>query len=93
MVLAVDDGHHMNKSNVTFSLFLTIIGVAIFVGSQAREWSTFHKGVHGSLKTRGGNILQYVDAVSHRVTLADFGMDGTTDRIVNESKIGLWSVR
>ena len=37
MVLAVDAGHHMNKSKVTFYMLLTIIGGAIFVGSQAWE--------------------------------------------------------
>ena len=44
MVLAVDAGHHMNKSKVTFYMLLTIIGGAVFVGSQAWEWSHF---IHG----------------------------------------------
>ncbi len=92
MVLAVDAGHHMNKSKVTFYLFLTIIGGAIFVGSQAWEWATFIKGDHGAVQTRGGNILQFVDADGHRVKLADFVMAGTHDRTVHESKIGLWYV-
>ena len=35
MVLAVDAGHHMQKGRVAFYMFLTIIGGAIFVGSQA----------------------------------------------------------
>ena len=40
MVLAVDAGHHLNKSKVTIYMFLTIIGGIIFVGSQAWEWNT-----------------------------------------------------
>ncbi len=43
MVLAVDAGHHMNKAKVTFYMLLTIIGGAIFVGSQAWEWKNFIK--------------------------------------------------
>ena len=35
MVLAVDAGHKMQKDRVVFYMFLTIIGGAIFVGSQA----------------------------------------------------------
>ena len=35
MVLAVDAGHHMRKSKVALYMLLTIIGGAIFVGSQA----------------------------------------------------------
>ncbi len=35
MVLAVDAGHKMQKSKVTWYLFATIVGGLIFVGSQA----------------------------------------------------------
>jgi cytochrome c oxidase subunit 3 len=35
MVLAVEAGHRMDRKGVTFWLFLTVIGGAIFVGSQA----------------------------------------------------------
>ena len=62
MVLAVDAGHHMQKSKVTFYMLLTIIGGAIFVGSQAWEWKNFIKGEYGAVETRGGQILQCVDA-------------------------------
>ena len=62
MVLAVDAGHKMNKAKVTFYMFLTIIGGIIFVGSQAWEWATFIKGDYGAVKTKGGNILQFLDA-------------------------------
>ena len=42
-------------------MFLTIIGGAIFVGSQAWEWATFIKGDYGAVQTKGGNILQFVE--------------------------------
>ena len=92
MVLAVDAGHHMNKAKVTFYMFLTIIGGAIFVGSQAWEWATFIKGDYGAIQTKGGNILQFVDAEGHRVKLADFVTPGSHDRTVHERKNGLWFV-
>jgi len=92
MVLAVDAGHHMNKAKVTFYMFLTIIGGAIFVGSQAWEWATFIKGDYGAIQTKGGNILQFVDAEGHRVKLADFVTAGSHDRTVHERKNGLWFV-
>ena len=52
MVLAVDAGHHMDKSKVTFYMLLTIIGGAIFVGSQACEWKNFISGEYGALETK-----------------------------------------
>ena len=73
MVLAVDAGHHMNKAKVTFYMLLTIIGGAIFVGSQAWEWKNFIKGEYGALETRGGQILQFMDAeTGKRVALEAF---------------------
>ncbi len=73
MVLAVDAGHHMNKAKVTFYMLLTIIGGAIFVGSQAWEWKNFIKGEYGALETKGGQILQFMDAeTGKRVALEAF---------------------
>ena len=72
MVLAVDAGHHMNKSKVTFYMLLTIIGGAIFVGSQAWEWKNFIKGEYGALETKGGQILQFVDLENDkRISIQD----------------------
>lgn len=90
MVLAVDAGHHMNKSKVTIYMFLTIIGGAIFVGSQAWEWATFIKGDHGAVQTKGGNILQFVDADGKRVKLEDFVTAGARERVEHEGKNGIW---
>ena len=53
MVLAVDAGHKLNKTKVTWYMFLTIIGGLIFVGSQAWEWATFIKGDYGAVQTKG----------------------------------------
>ena len=93
MVLAVDAGHHMNKSKVTIYMFLTIIGGLIFVGSQAWEWNTFIKGDYGAIQTKGGNILQFVDADGHRVAVRDFAVLAEhPDRTQHQSKNGLWFV-
>jgi cytochrome c oxidase subunit III len=72
MVLAVDAGHHLNKSKVAFYMFLTIIGGLIFVGSQAWEWKNFIKGEFGAVETKGGSLLQFVDKSGKRVALASF---------------------
>jgi cytochrome c oxidase subunit 3 len=72
MVLAVDAGHKMQQKKVILYMFLTIIGGAIFVGSQAWEWATFIKGDYGAIETKGGKILQFLDTDGERVAIADF---------------------
>lgn len=100
MVLAVDAGHHMNKKKVTLYMFLTIIGGAIFVGSQAWEWGTFIKGDYGAVQTKGGNILQFGEYVTQdgeqkfkRVAVADFVAAEATTRAQHERNSGLWFVK
>jgi len=44
MVLAVEAGHRNDRRGVTVWLFATIIGGAMFVGSQAWEWYNFIVG-------------------------------------------------
>ena len=61
MVLAVDAGHN-NQNKVAVYMLLTIIGGAVFVGSQAWEWVNFIKGEYGALETKGGQIIQFVDS-------------------------------
>ena len=91
MVLAVDAGHHMNKSKVTFYMLLTIIGGAIFVGSQAWEWKNFIKGEYGALETKGGQILQFVNAdTGNRVAIGDFAISIPTERSTHKESIGVW---
>jgi len=91
MVLAVDAGHKMKKNKVIWYMFATIIGGAIFVGSQAWEWATFIKGDFGALETKGGRVLQFVKAdTGERAALADFATALPEDRIKHESKNGVW---
>ena len=91
MVLAVDAGHKMKKNAVIWYMFLTIIGGAIFVGSQAWEWATFIKGDYGAIETKGGRILQFVNAdTGERAALADFAKTISSERVDHESKNGIW---
>jgi len=91
MVLAVDAGHHMKQKKVILYMFLTIIGGLIFVGSQAWEWKNFIKGEYGAVETKGGQILQFVDAEGHRVGLKDIAiLDTHKERTQHESKLGVW---
>ncbi|MFS4455875.1 cytochrome c oxidase subunit 3 [Maribacter sp. 2304DJ31-5] len=91
MVLAVDAGHKMKKNAVIWYMFATIIGGAIFVGSQAWEWATFIKGDFGALETKGGRILQFVKAnTGERAAIADFATFIPTERTTHERKNGIW---
>jgi len=91
MVLAVDAGHHMNKSRTAFYMLLTIIGGAIFVGSQAWEWKNFIKGEYGAVETRGGQILQFLSAEEKkRVSLSDFAIGIPTERSTQNKNDGIW---
>ena len=71
-------------------MFLTIVGGAIFVGSQAWEWATFINGDYGAVQTKGGNILQFIDTDGHRVALDDFVVAEHSDRVTHEKKNGIW---
>jgi len=90
MVLAVDAGHHMKQSKVAFYMLLTIIGGAIFVGSQAWEWKNFIKGEYGALETKGGQILQFINTDEKRVSLEDFASELSTERTTHKKSNGLW---
>ena len=91
MVLAVDAGHKMQKDKVVLYMFLTIIGGAVFVGSQAWEWKNFIKGEYGALETRGGLILQFVDSnTNKRVSIEDFAVYKPQYREQHKSNNGLW---
>ena len=93
MVLAVDAGHHMNKAKVTFYMLLTVIGGAIFVGSQAWEWKNFIKGEYGALETKGGQILQFMDAdTGKRVALEAFATNINSPRDTHLDSNGIWFI-
>ena len=90
MVLAVDAGHQMKKNKVVLYMFLTIIGGLIFVGSQAWEWKNFIKGEYGAVETKGGSILQFVDASGKRVALEAFAADIPSERVQDTESNSLW---
>ena len=90
MVLAVDAGHKMQKKKVIWYMFFTIIGGAIFVGSQAWEWATFIKGDYGAVETKGGKILQFLDTEGNRVAIADFAQHIPTERETLTRNKGTW---
>ncbi|MBC9794840.1 cytochrome c oxidase subunit 3 [Sinomicrobium weinanense] len=73
MVLAVDAGHQLKRTKVAWYMLLTIIGGAIFLGSQAWEWKNFIAGEYGAVETRGGRILQFVNSeTGKQIALHDF---------------------
>lgn len=91
MVLAVDAGHQMKKNKVAFYMFLTIIGGLIFVGSQAWEWKNFIKGEYGAVETKGGQILQFVDAdTGKQIALHSFATAAPTERTRHTGSEGIW---
>ena len=93
MVLAVDAGHHMDKKKVVFYMALTIVGGAVFVGSQAWEWAGFIKGDYGAVETRGGQIFQFENKnTGKRVALKDFAISNPKPRERQESKDGIWFI-
>ena len=90
MVLAVDAGHHLQKSKVAFYMFLTIIGGAIFVGSQAWEWKNFIKGEYGAVETKGGSLLQFVNSKGERVAIESFATSLPRERERLDRSKGRW---
>jgi len=90
MVLAVDAGHKLQKNKVIWYMFFTIIGGAIFVGSQAWEWATFIKGDYGAVETNGGKIIQFLDTEGERVAIADFATNIPTERTTDLRNTGVW---
>ena len=92
MVLAVDAGHQMNKKKVTFYMLLTILGGAIFLGSQAWEWKNFISGSYGAIELNDGKIVQFVNASGDQVTLESFVSSSPSERIQHTKNNGLWFV-
>ena len=93
MVLAVDAGHKMQKNKVAWYMFATILGGAIFVGSQAWEWKTFIQGSYGAVQMHDGKILQFVDETGHQVEIGGehFPVERFhSDRTQHVSKEGIW---
>lgn len=75
MVLAVEAGHRLDRKNVIFWMFLTIIGGAIFLGSQAWEWYHFIHGTeHGAIRSVLENG-QWIEKTVHgaNLTVNEYG--------------------
>ncbi len=91
MVLAVDAGHNNNKSRVAFYMLLTIIGGAVFVGSQAWEWKNFIKGEYGAVEIQNGDILQFYNMEDgKRIPIDEFYISSTQERITHDDNVGIW---
>ena len=91
MVLAVDAGHSNNKNRVAFYMLLTIIGGAIFVGSQAWEWKNFIKGEYGAVEIQNGDILQFYNIEDNkRVSIDEFYISSTQERVTHDDNVGIW---
>ena len=93
MVLAVDAGHHLQKTKVAVYMLLTIVGGFIFLGSQAWEWKNFIGGEFGAVETKGGSILQFVKkegAEYKRVSVADFTAHLASERVDKKRSNGVW---
>ncbi|MCT4664631.1 MAG: cytochrome c oxidase subunit 3 [Flavobacteriales bacterium] len=63
MVLAVHHGHRMRKKQVVLWMALTIVGGAIFLGSQAWEWMHFIMGTDaGAFLLADGTVAHLFEA-------------------------------
>ena len=65
MVLAVNAGHEKKQGAVAWWMLATIIGGAIFLGSQAWEWYHFIQGDKGAIELADTRILKVADADGH----------------------------
>ena len=76
MVLAVNYGHKMQKNKVILWLSLTIVGGALFLGSQAWEWSHFIHGDKGGINTELQGVV-HVAIGSEMASIYELmGVDG-----------------
>ncbi len=62
MVLAVNAGHEKKQGAVAWWMLATIIGGAIFLGSQAWEWYHFIQGDKGAIELADTRVLKVADA-------------------------------
>jgi cytochrome c oxidase subunit 3 len=103
MVLAVEAGHRMDKKGVIKWLFLTVIGGAFFVGSQAWEWSHFIHGGGGYITTAEGakywvlndehDTHDPVNAAGFHLLKAEEGHYLTGERVEGPTAVALWEKR
>ncbi len=66
MVMAVNEGHKMNRKGVILWLGLTIIGGFMFLGSQAWEWYHFISGDKGAVQLEDNTVV-YVSTMDGEI--------------------------
>jgi len=76
MVLAVNYGHKMQKNKVILWLSLTIVGGAIFLGSQAWEWGHFIHGDKGGVDTKTEYVVHIAEGEELSSVYTLMGVDG-----------------
>ena len=76
MVLAVNYGHKMQKNKVILWLSLTIVGGAIFLGSQAWEWGHFIHGDKGGIDTKTEFVVHIAEGEELASVYTLMGVDG-----------------
>ena len=76
MVLAVNYGHKMQKNKVILWLSLTIVGGAIFLGSQAWEWGHFIHGDKGGVDTKTEFVVHIAEGEELASVYTLMGEDG-----------------
>ena len=84
MVMAVFEGHHMNRKSVVWWMLATVIGGAAFLGCQAIEWThllhqglsfwsnPFQPGADG-ISTVVKTAEQMTSAAAHEIKALNFG--------------------
>lgn len=69
MVMAVTEGHNMNKKGVILWLGLTVVGGFVFLGSQAWEWYHFINGDKGGVQLQTGSVVHVANPEGEIVSL------------------------
>ena len=70
MVLAVNAGHHLKKTATAWWMVATIIGGAIFVGSQAWEWYHFIMGDKGGIELANTEVWKVANDEGEVISLS-----------------------
>jgi cytochrome c oxidase subunit 3 len=77
MVLAVHEGHHMNRKGVEKYMIMTIIGGLAFLGCQAWEWTHLLTGEHVALMQDGT-----LSIIPTTVTMNPFGTALSNEELI-----------
>jgi cytochrome c oxidase subunit 3 len=81
MVLAVHEGHNMNRKGVEKYMILTIIGGAAFLGCQAWEWTHLLTAEHVAMLSDGT-----MDVIPTTVKMNPWGVDLTQEELLSALK-------